>query len=96
MTTEDNNTINYLDLTLKRNINTIDLSIYRKATNTDTTIHYQSNHPYEHKIAAFRYYINRMTTLPITEKSKTDEWNTIISMAANNGYPTQIIQNLRR
>ena len=68
MTTEDNNTINYLDLTLKRSSNTIDLSIYRKATNTDTTIHYQSNHPYEHKIAAFRYYVNRMNTLPITEK----------------------------
>jgi len=76
MTTEDNNVINYLDLTLKRNSNNIYLSIYRKATNTDTTIYYQLNHPYEHKIAAFRYYINRMTTLPITEKSKTDEWNT--------------------
>jgi len=68
MTTEDNNIINYLDLTLKRNNNNIDLSKYRKATNTDTTIHFQSNNPYEHKIAAFRYYINRMTTLPITEK----------------------------
>jgi len=67
MTTEDNNTINYLDLTQKINSNNIDLSIYRKATNTDTTIHYQSNHPYEHKIA-FRYYINRMTTLTITKK----------------------------
>jgi len=50
MTTEDNNIIHYLDLTLKRNSNNTELSIYRKPTNTDTTIHYQSNHPYEHKM----------------------------------------------
>jgi len=68
MTTEDNNIIKYLDLTLKINNSNIDLSIHKKATNTDKTIHFQSNHPYEHKIAGFRYYINRMTTLPITEK----------------------------
>jgi len=60
MTTEDNNKIHYLDLTLQKNNNNIELSIYRKPTDTDTTIHFQSNHPQEQKIAAFMYYINRM------------------------------------
>jgi len=96
MTTENNHTINYLDLALKRNNNNLEISIYRKATNTDTTIHYQSNHPYEQKIAAFRYYINRMLTLPITERSKKEEWNTIISIATKNGYPEHIIHNLKQ
>jgi len=96
MTTENCYTIKYLDLELKRNNNNLEISIYRKATNTDKTIHYRSNHPYEHKIAAFRYHINRMLNLPITERSKQEELNTIISIATNNGYPEHIIKNLRR
>jgi len=70
MSTEENNTINYLDISVHRNNNNnnnIDISIYRKPTSTDTTIHLSSNHPYEHKIAAFTYYIHRMITLPIIE-----------------------------
>jgi len=37
-----------------------------------------------------------MTTLPITEKSRLEEWNTIITIAINNGYPKQMIHDLRR
>ena len=73
----------------------MEIGIYRKTTKTDTTIHYHSNHPYEHKIAAFRYYIKRMLTLPIIEKAKTEEWKTIVSTANNNGYPKQTIYKLR-
>jgi len=57
--------------------------------------HYHSNHPYEHKITAFIYYINRMLTLPITEKAEKEEWKTIVSTATNNGYPKQTIYKLR-
>jgi hypothetical protein len=46
-----------------------------------------SNHPYEHKLAAFKYYINRMVTLPITEQAAKQEWEKIIAMAHNNGFP---------
>jgi len=96
MTPESNNIIHYLDLTLQRRSNSIELSIYRKPTNTDITIQYKSIHPFEHKISAFRYYIHRMTTLPITENSRVVEWNTIITTAINNGYPKQMMYNLRR
>jgi hypothetical protein len=67
---EENNVINYLDLSIHRNNINIDLGIYRKQTCTDTTIQVSSNHPYEHKIAAFHYYIYRMLTLPLTKQSK--------------------------
>jgi hypothetical protein len=36
-----------------------------------------------------------MITLPITEKSKQEEWNTILTTAKNNGYPTSIINKLK-
>ena len=84
MSTEESNTINYMDINIHKNNNNIDVSIYRKSTCTDTTVLYSSNHPHEHKIAAFRYYINRMITLPITEKYKKEEWKTILAIARNN------------
>ena len=95
MSTEGNNIISYLDITVHRNNNNIDISVYRKPTGTDTTIQFSSNHPYEHKIAAFKYYRHRMLTLPITEESKQEEWKTIITMAKSNGYPVGIVNDLR-
>ena len=96
MSTEKNNTINYLDISICRN-NNIDISIYRKSTSTDTTIQLSSNHPYGHEIAAFTYYtrIHRMIPLPITKKSKQEEWKAILARAKNNGYPLNTINNLK-
>jgi len=95
MSTEESNTMNYLDITIHRSNNNMDISIYRKTTCTDTTIQFSSNHPYEHKIAAFRYYIIRMITLPITEKSKKRRMETILAIAKNTGYSIHI-NNLRK
>jgi hypothetical protein len=69
ITGEENNTISYLDLTINKNSNHTELGIYRKPTHMDIIIHRSSNHPYDHKLAAFKYYINRMVTLPITEQA---------------------------
>jgi len=49
--------MNCLDLSIYRNIINVELDFYRKPTSTDTTIHFPFNHPYEHKLAAFKYYI---------------------------------------
>jgi len=81
MSIEEKNILNYLDITIHRNNNYIDISIYRKPTGIHTTNQFSSNHPHEHKIAAFKYHIHRMLTLPITEESKQEEWKTIIIMA---------------
>jgi hypothetical protein len=96
LSTEENNIINYLDITIYRNNSNNELGIYRKPTSTDTTIHFTSNLPYEHKLAAFNYYINRMLTLPITKQFQRQERNAILTIAHNNGFPTHIIHNLKK
>ena len=95
MSTEVNNTINYLDILIRRHSKGITIGLYRKPTETSTVIHLTSNHPHEHKISAFLHYINRLTTLPITESSKQNEWETMLTIARNNGYPVSMIHNLK-
>jgi len=95
LTEEENNNINYLDLSTHRNNNNPQQGIYRKPTQTDTTIHFTSNHPLEHKIAEYNLYINRMLMIPITEQARQQEWNTIHTIARNHGFPLQIIHNLQ-
>jgi hypothetical protein len=95
MTTEVNNTINYLDISIRRNIINITIELYRKPTETGTVIHFKTNHPHEHKIAGLLYYINRITTMPITENSKQNEWETIIVIAKNNEFPISILTDLK-
>ena len=92
---EENKTTNYLDLSINRNANNMDPNIYRKPTYMDIIIHFSSNHPYDHKLAAFKYYINRMITTPITEQAVKQEWNKIIITALNNGFPEQTVHKLR-
>jgi len=46
-------------------------------------------------MAAFRCYINRLATLPITQEEKHTEWTAILNMAKNNGFPTGKIVRLR-
>ena len=72
---EKNNTINCLHLSVNRIANSIELNIYRKPTCIYITIHFTSSHPFDQKLAAFIFYtyINRITTLPITEQAKKQE-----------------------
>jgi len=74
-THDSNGQINYLDLTIIRNNTKLEISIYRKPTTTNTTISYESNHPTEHKTAAYRQYIKRMQSLPPTKNRMDDNKN---------------------
>jgi len=65
LTNKDNKTINYFEFSINTNPNNVDLSIYRKPAYINITIHFPSNHLFDHKFAAFDYYINRMFTMPI-------------------------------
>jgi hypothetical protein len=56
-TQEENGNINFLDLNINLKPPHLEMDIYRKHNTTDKTINFQSNHPIEHKIAAFRYHI---------------------------------------
>jgi hypothetical protein len=95
-TPETNGAINYLDLHITRHNEKLTIGIYRKPTSTDITIHNTSNHPTEHKHAAYRYYINRMNMLPITLKEKQKEWEIINTIANNNGYSKGQIHNIKQ
>jgi hypothetical protein len=54
-----------------------------------------SNHPMEHKLAAYHFHINRIITLPNLEQCKLQEWKIIISIAKNKGFQLKMIQNLK-
>jgi hypothetical protein len=53
LTAEENKNISYLDLVIHRDNNHLQMGIYRKPLQMDTTIHFMSNHPLEHKLAAY-------------------------------------------
>jgi len=97
ITEETNNSINYLDMTINRNVNGMEISVYRKPTSTNVTIQHTSNHPQDHKYAVYRYYINRMITLPNTERARIQERKHILSSTArHNGFPTHKIIDMER
>ena len=67
-TYENNGQINFVGLLLIRKPTKTEIDIFRKPTTTDTTISFFSNRPMQNKIAAFRHYITRMHSLPLTPK----------------------------
>jgi hypothetical protein len=85
---------NFLDVTIHHNNTTFDINIYRKPTTTDTTIHFNTNHPFEQKTAAFRFLQNRMHQLPLNQQQKQEECANITHIAKSNGYPISIINKI--
>jgi len=94
-TLEHNSSISFLDLLIIRHPTQIEIDIFRKPTMTDTTINYTSNHPTEHKMAAYRYLINRMISLPLSTEKRITEWQNIRNIANNNKFPIHHITKLR-
>ena len=37
-----------------------------------------------------------MITPPITEQAKQEEWNTVLTVAKNNGFPLKIFRKLKK
>jgi hypothetical protein len=95
LTMEENNNTSSLDLLMHRGNHNLQMEIYGKSTQTDTTIHYTSNYPLEHKLAAYRFYISRMLFTPITDQARQQEWNIIRIIAKNYGVPLRFIHNLK-
>ena len=91
---EHNNTINFLDLSITKLEHRHKFSIYRKPTTTDTLINNTSNHPIQHKLAAFRTMIHRLNNIPLDEIDYKDELNTVKYLAESNGYDRTIVSKL--
>jgi hypothetical protein len=96
MNIENNNSIEYLDLIIISQTDRMEIDIYHKPITTALTIHATSTHPIEHKLAAYRYYLHRLNTLPLTTDKKNREVNTIKHIAVRNGYSINIVENLNR
>ena len=65
-------------------------------TTTDTTVNFLSNHPIEHKMAAFRFHISKMYSLPLDSEKKQKDCEIIQTIAKNNNIPQNVFQKLNR
>jgi len=95
-TPENADQINFLDLTITRKTANREIDIFRKLTTNNTTINYLSNHPLEHKPAAYRYCIEKMFNLPLNKENQLKEWTTILDIARSNNFPDNILISLRQ
>jgi hypothetical protein len=51
--------------------------IYRKPTSTGTIINFLSNRPIGHKMAAFKFHISGIHSLPLDQNKRQKEWEII-------------------
>lgn len=91
---EENNSINFLDLTISKTQNRLTFSIFHKPTHTDMVIPNCSLHPYKYKLAAFHCYTHRLLNIPLSQENYEKELNIIKQIAFNNGYDPKLIDNL--
>ena len=84
---EENNTLNYLDITIQKTPTNWKTAIYRKPTFTDTIIPYTSNHPTQHKYAAIKFLYNRLNTYDLLADEYQQEEDTIHNIMYNNSFP---------
>ena len=84
---EEENCINFVDLKIIRNANQVNINVFQKPTPADPTIHFTSNHSVEYNVAAYRFYIRRLDTLPLSQEHKNKRINTVKQIALNSGYP---------
>lgn len=92
--TEQNNSINFLDLTIKNDNGTHKFEIYRKPTTTDTIINNNSCHPNSHKSAFFKSMVNRIVNLPLDTTAIQKEIDTLQYIAQQNAYNPAIVKKL--
>jgi hypothetical protein len=91
---EKNNQLNFLDINLTRTDTGFKFGIYRRPSYTDVITPYNSCHPTQHKLAALRYFTNRLNTYPL-EQIENDNGKIIIqNIAHNNGFPTHVTNKL--
>lgn len=68
-----NNRLNFLDITVPKQDNRHKFNIFRKPIYTDQVINSHSNHPYSHKMAAFRSILNHLIRVPLSEENEEKE-----------------------
>ena len=91
---------NILDLKLKffKHLDKlkIDFDIYRKPTYTGISIHNDSLHPIQHKVAIINSAIHRLVHLPLRSNAVNQEINTIKKISRINGLVLDIDKMVQR
>jgi hypothetical protein len=87
---EENNAINYLEVTIHKTPSSWKTAIYRKPMYTGAIIPYTSNRPSQHKYAAVRFLFNRLHTYNLQPEEYWLEENTIHNILCNNSFPIQL------
>jgi len=93
---ETRGSVNFLDLTIHRDISSFPIDIYRKPTYTDSIIPIDSCHPIEHKYAAIRYLQNRLNSYQLSHEKRERESNVIQDVLHNNGYNTSVLKSISK
>jgi hypothetical protein len=89
---ENNNEINFLDISIHRLQSSLEYKIYPKPTSTSTIIHNTSCHPVEQKVMAFNFLFNRLNLYPLNNINKNNKLQIINQIAKENEYqPTSMI-----
>jgi hypothetical protein len=93
---EDNISLNFLDITIKKTINhDLVFFTFRKPSATDTIINFHSNHPPEHKSIAVKYLTDRIQNYSLQKENKEKEWQIIKRILNSNEYPQNFINKTR-
>ena len=92
---ESDDSINFLDITIKKIAGNFSFSLLRKPATTDTIIPNDSNHPRGQRHAAIHYILNRIDSYLLSRDAKEQERNTIKQILHNNKYDPSIINGTR-
>jgi hypothetical protein len=92
-THENHSSINFLDLTVTSKQTNLEINIYRKPTTTDTTINFISNYPIEHKMAAFKFHISRIST---RSEEETKRMGNNTNNSQNSNFPQKPTPEINR
>jgi hypothetical protein len=93
---EENNKINFLDITIAKDCDGLSFEMHRKPTTTDLIIPNDSCHPRKHKAAAIRYFCDRMRTYKLTPESRQKEENMVQQIFINNNYDVSTLNKFSK
>ena len=90
----DDRKLNFLDLTIMKGENELTFMMFRKLTTTNTIIPNDSCHPLEQKMAAIRYFADRIHTYNLDQPQKQKETDIVNHIIHNNKYNTSLLNRV--
>lgn len=89
---EQNNKLNFLNLSITNTNNYFTFEIFRKPTNKNIIIPNSSNHSYSQKLSSLHYHLQNLLNLPI--ENKEVELKFIKDLALNNDFTEKTIDRI--